>query len=130
MKHACCSLLSSTETELHLKIERAKGAEKASFKHRQVTDLDVTDLGFSQRKTEGQQLKGKIVSALFHTFWQFSTHFHTFSEFFRIFPPRLFLRIKGFYCCFGSKIRKENKREKKEKDQTILHVSCCTFVLL
>ena len=54
-----------------------------------------------QRKTKGQQLKGKIVSALFHTFWQFSTHFHTFSEFFRIFPPGLFLRIKGFYCCFS-----------------------------
>ena len=65
----------------------------------------------NQRKTKGQQLKGKIVSALFHTFWQFSTHFHTFSEFFRIFPPRLFLRIKGFYCCFSSKIGKENKRE-------------------
>ena len=67
------------------------------------------------RKTKGQQLKGKIGSALFRTFWQFSTHFHTFSEFFRIFPPGLFLRIKGFYCCFSSKIRKDNKREKKIK---------------
>ena len=64
-----------------------------------------------RRKTKGQQLKGKIVSALFHTFWQFSPHVHTFSEFFRIFPPRLFLRIKGFDCFFSSKIRKENKRE-------------------
>ena len=38
----------------------------------------------TQRKTQGQQLKGKIVSALFHTFWHFSTHFrtlfHTFSS--------------------------------------------------
>ena len=46
-------------------------------------------LGFHQRKTKGQQLKGKIGSALFRTFWQYSTHFHTFSEFFRIFPPGL-----------------------------------------
>ena len=58
-----------------------------------------------------EKLKGKIGSALFRTFWQFSTLFHTFSEFFRIFPPGLFLRIMGFYCCFSSKIIKENKRE-------------------
>ena len=32
-----------------------------------------------QRKTKGQQLKGKIVSALFHTFWHFSTLFQSFS---------------------------------------------------
>ena len=38
---------------------------------------------FHQRKTKGQQLKGKIVSALFHTFWQFSTHI--FTHFFRVF---------------------------------------------
>ena len=43
-----------------------------------------------QRKTKGQQLKGKIVSALFHTFWHFSTLFHTFSEFFRIYTSRTF----------------------------------------
>ena len=72
-----------------------------------------------QRKTKEQQLKGKIVSALFHTFWHFSTLFHTLSEFFRIFPPGLFLRIKGFYCCFSSKIIKRIKEYKKKKDQTI-----------
>ena len=38
--------------------------------------------GCSQRKTKGQQLKGKIVS-------EFFTLFHTFSHFFRIFLPRL-----------------------------------------
>ena len=65
----------------------------------------------NQRKAKGQQLKGKIVSALFQTFWHSSTHFHTFSGFFRIFPPELFLWIKGFYYCFSSKRRKENKRE-------------------
>ena len=45
------------------------------------------------------------------TFPHFLALFHTFSEFFRIFPPWLFLRIKGFYCCFSSKIVKDNKRE-------------------
>ena len=65
-----------------------------------------------KEKLKGQQPKGKIVSALFHTFSEFFPHIFTpFSEFLRIFPPRLFLRIKGFYCCFSSKIRKENKRE-------------------
>ena len=53
-----------------------------------------------QRKTKGQQLKGKIVAALFHTFWHFSTLFHTFSEFFRILSPGLFLRIKGGLLLF------------------------------
>ena len=44
---------------------------------------------FNQRKTKGQQQKGKIVSALFHTFSHFSTLFHTFS-------PRTSLKIKAF----------------------------------
>ena len=74
----------------------------------------------NQRKTKGQQLKGKIVSALFHTFWHFSTLFHTFSEFFRIFPPGLFRRIKGFYCCFSSKRRKDNKKKKTEPFCTLV----------
>ena len=77
-------------------------------------------LPLDQRKTKGQQLKGKIVSALFHTFWHFSTLFHTFSEFFRIFPPGLFLRIKGFYCCFSSKIIKENKKKKTKPFCTLV----------
>ena len=37
---------------------------------------------------------------------------------------------KGFDYCLTSKRRKGTKREYKEKDKTILHVSCCTFVLL
>ena len=73
-----------------------------------------------QRKTKGQQLKGKIVSALFHTFWHFSTLFHTSSEFFRIYPPGLSLRIKGFYCCFSSKIVKENKKKKTKPFCTLV----------
>ena len=38
-----------------------------------------------QRKSKGQQLKGKIVS-------EFFTLFHTFSHFFQIFSPRAFPR--------------------------------------
>ena len=64
----------------------------------------------NQRKTKGQQLKGKIVSALFLTFWHFSTHFHTFSEFFKNFPPGPFLRINGVLLLFQIK---ETKREEK-----------------
>ena len=60
-----------------------------------------------QRKTKGQQLKGKIVSALFHTFWHFSTHFLTLFP--KISSRTFFLRIKGFDYCFSSKRRKENK---------------------
>ena len=60
-----------------------------------------------QRKTKGQQLKGKIVSGLY-------------------------LRIKGFYYCFSSKRdeKRETKKENKRKNQTILHVGCYTFVFL
>ena len=63
----------------------------------------------------------------------FGTLPHIFTllrRFFRMFPPGLFLCTKGFYYCFSSKRRKETKTEQKEKDQTILHVSCCTLVLL
>ena len=70
---------------------------------------------FSVVKNQRQQLKGKIVSALFHTFWHFATHFHTFSEFFRTVPPGLFLRVKGFYYCFCSKRRKDNIKENKKR---------------
>ena len=56
-----------------------------------------------REKTKGQQLKGKIVSALFQTF----------SHFFRILPPGLFLKLRPF------------KEEQKEKDQTIY----CTLVV-
>ena len=33
------------------------------------------------KKTKRQQLKGKTISALFHTFFTFFTLFHTFSKF-------------------------------------------------
>ena len=66
--------------------------------------------GLCSDKTKGQQLQGKIVSALFHAFGTFPdiyTLFQSFSEF----ASRTFLRSKGFYYCFSSKRRQENKRE-------------------
>ena len=86
-----------------------------------------------QIKTKGQQLQGKIVSSLFHTFWHFSTHFRTFSEFLRVFPPGVFFELRGFTTVFvqrDEKRIKENKKKKAKPFRTILHVSCCTFVLL
>ena len=44
----------------------------------------------NQRKTKGQQLQGKIVTALFRTFSHFSTHFHSFA-------PGLLLKLRLFY---------------------------------
>ena len=64
----------------------------------------------SQRKTKGQEVKGKIVSALFSHFFILLQSLledfpqHTFSEFIRKFSPGLFLQIKGV-------LFKENKRE-------------------
>ena len=68
----------------------------------------------NQRKTKGQQLRGKIVSALFHTYWHFSKHSHTFAEFFRTFHPGLSLRIKGFSYRFSSKRLKRTKKIKRK----------------
>ena len=85
------------------------------------------DFSENQRRTKGQQPKDRIVSVLsWHFFMALFHTFHTFSELFRIFPPGLFLRIKGFYC----KATKRDQKRIKIKDPTILHVSCCTFVLL
>ena len=49
-----------------------------------------------QRKTKGQQLKGKIVLALFHTFWHFSTLFTLFQSFSEFFLQDFFLELRGF----------------------------------
>ena len=55
-----------------------------------------------RKKTKGQQLKGKIVSALFHIFRTFP---HCFTLF-RNFSPRTFLTIKAF---LKDKKKKETK---------------------
>ena len=60
-----------------------------------------------REKTKGQQLKGKIVSALLHTFPHFSTLFHTF--------PPLSLKIKPFL-----KIIKENTKKKTKPFCTLV----------
>ena len=70
-----------------------------------------------QRKPKGQRLKGNIVSALFHTFKVFFSHFHTFSH---LFSPRIFLKIKA---CF-----KENKKKKTKPFCTL--VVACLFNLM
>ena len=66
-------------------------------------------LHFSE-KTKGQ-LKDKGVSALFHTFWHFSTHFHTFSEFFL---QSLFLELRGFTTVL---VKRDEKRIKENKEK-------------
>ena len=72
---------------------------------------------FLREKTKGLQLKGKIVSHFFALF----------SHFFRIFPPGLFPSKQRVLTQREQKRRKNNK---KKTDQWMLHVSCCTFVLL
>ena len=58
----------------------------------QFRDEAESNLCSSQRKTRGQQLKGKISSALFRTFWQFSTLFQSFSE---LFLQDFLLELRG-----------------------------------
>ena len=82
----------------------------------------VFSLCKDQRKVEGQQLKGKLVSALFHTF----LHFPDLSHFSEFFSPKTFSYLKGLSVQRDWKIINENKQK---KDQTILNVTCCTFVL-
>ena len=67
---------------------------------------------YTQRKTKDQQLKGKIVSALFHTFWHFPTHFHTFSEFFL---QDFFLELRGFTTVLAQRDEKRIKEIKKKR---------------
>ena len=81
-------------------------------------------LGLTQRKTKGQQLKVKIVSALFHPFWHFSTHFHTFSEFFL---QDDFLELRGFTTVLlqrDEKIIKKNKKKKAKPFCTLVVARC------
>ena len=75
-------------------------------------------LGNNQRAKSSQHF------TLFQTVW----HFHTLRSVLQSVSSRAFLRLKlrGFATC----VFKETQRESKEKGQTILRGSCCTFVLL
>ena len=78
----------------------------------------------SQKNTKGQQLKGKIVSALFHTFRHFSTNFHIFDRFSKFFLQDFILELRGFITVVvqrDEKIIKENKKKKIK--------SFCTLVV-
>ena len=68
----------------------------------------------NQRKTKGQQLKGKIVS-------EFFTLFRTFSHFFRIFPPGLSPSKQRVLAQSEQKRRKDNKKNWTNR--------CCTLVV-
>ena len=98
-----------------------------------MANKPLTTYNIFQRKTKGQQLKGKIVSALFSHFW---TLFHTSSEFFRIFPPGLLLEARGFTTVLvqrDEKIIKDNKKKKTKPFCTLVVARlssseyCCAY---
>ena len=68
----------------------------------------------NQRKTKGQQLKGKIVSEIF-------TLFHNFSHFFIIFPPGLSTIKQRVSAQWEQKRRKNKKNNGTNR--------CCTLVV-
>ena len=84
--------LLSTSVPAHLPPPRHKSTNKEGLNKHDELDRTASRLAWgmlviseTQRKTKGQQLKGKIVSALFshffHTFLTFFTLLHTFSHF-------------------------------------------------
>ena len=75
---------------------------------------NLTVEAWNQRKTKGQQLKGKIVS-------EFFTLFHNFSHFFRIFPPGLSPSKQRVLAQGEQKRRKDNKKNRTNR--------CCTLVV-
>ena len=79
----------------------------------QIPETAIAFSSFLQRLTKGQQPKGKIVSALFHTFWHVSTHFHhTFSEFFL---QDFFLELRDFTTVLVQRDEKRIKENKKKR---------------
>ena len=80
-----------------------------------MSQLDIRDQNqFKSGKTEGQQLKGKIVS-------EFFTIFSTFSHFFIIFPPGLSPSKQRVLAQGEQKRRKDNKKNRTNR--------CCTLVV-
>ena len=67
---------------------------------------------FLQRKTKGQQLKGKIVSALFsHSLALFVTISHAFSEFSEPFLQDFFLELRGLTTVLGQRDESGKKKQ-------------------
>ena len=79
----------------------------------------------NQRKTKGQQLKGKIVSALFsHFLALFHTVFTLFQSFSEFFLEDFFLELRGFTTVLVQRDEKRIKDNKKKKTK-----SFCTLVV-
>ena len=70
--------------------------------------LGSRDIALAQRKTKGQLLKGKIVPALFHTFWHFPHIFTLFQSFSELYLQDFLLDLRGFTTVL---VFKETKRE-------------------
>ena len=76
----------------------------------------------NQRKTKGQQLKGKIVSALFHTFWHFPHIFILFQSFSEFFLQDFFLELRGFTTALVQRDKNgEEKRIKRKRPNHFAH---------
>ena len=67
----------------------------------------------NQRKTKGQKLKGKVVLALFHTFWHFPHFSHFFRSFSEFFLQDVFLELRGFTTVLAQRDEKIIKKIKK-----------------
>ena len=77
---------------------RSKGCCTPSQMRLLVKGVSFEKMAQIQRKTQAATTKGQ--NRLPALFSQFLALFHNFSHFFRVFPPGLFLRSKGFYYCF------------------------------
>ena len=59
-----------------------------------------------------------------HTFWHFSAHFHIYSELLGIYPPGLFLGLRGFTAVLVQRDQKRMKENKKKMAKPF-----CTLVV-
>ena len=77
----------------------------------------MAQIAVLSEKTKRQQPKGKIVLALVHTFWHFSTLSHFLREFFRYLPPGFLLELRGFTTVLAQRDEKiiKNKKQKNTK---------------
>ena len=89
-------------------------SEEAPVVMKKLLKILVSKAAQFQRKTKGQQLKGKIVS-------EFFTLFHNFWHFFIIFPPGLSPSKQRVLAQGERKRRKDNKKKRANR--------CCTLVV-